>query len=143
MMFFSQTVILLRRMSQSSFFFFFLSGGIRCIKFLELQRVHQFFSKLLLISAGGPVTHGLRYPAVREQRRAAARAPSSMLHLHFASVLVGCGRFESLRLVRRLITTLVLSLVDCVSLCLHILEKCLICFGDPRIGAIQHVHLRG
>lgn len=43
---------------------FFLSGGIRCITFLELQRVHQFFSKLLLISAGGPVTHGLRYSAV-------------------------------------------------------------------------------
>lgn len=120
----------------------FLSGGIRCIKFLELQRVHQFFTKLLLISAGGPVTHGLRCSAVREQRRAAARA------LRQCCI---CALLRSRQLrpfwkppfARRLITTLVLSLFDCVSLCLHILEMCLICLGDPRIGAIQHVHLRG
>lgn len=121
--------------------FFFLSNGIRFIKCLELQWVHQFFNKLLL-SAGGPVTHGLRYPAVREQRRAAARA---LRQCCICTLL----RSRQLRpfwkppFVRRLITTLVLSLFDCVSLCLHVLEMFLICFGDPRIGAIQHSHLRG
>lgn len=70
----------------------FLSGGIRCIQFLELQRVHQFFTKLLLISAGGPVTHGLR--CYGELRRGPFVNAASAL----CFVLVSCGRFESLLL---------------------------------------------